>query len=85
MANLKKLMIACVVISSPAWAGEVNGKGDPTPVQGRIASSICSFSGLDDDGSGIQSYGQIVRALGVPNPFPSPGAACNGNTGYFSG
>ena len=80
MTNLKKLVIACVLISSPAWAGEVTGNGDFTPVNGGVASSICSYSGLDDDGVGIQSYGQIIRAFGGRAPFHGiPGTRCRGN------
>lgn len=73
-------MIACVLISSPAWAGEVTGNGDSTPIRSGVANSICAFSGLDDDGTGIQSYGQIRAAFGGRAPFSGiPGIACNGS------
>lgn len=35
-------------LGGTAFAGEVNGNGDPTPVQSYRAASICSFSGLED-------------------------------------
>ena len=55
-----------------AFAGEVNGRGRPTPVSqegGFVAGSICAFSGLDDgseSGAGVhpgvtQSWGQVVN------------------------
>jgi hypothetical protein len=31
-----------------AFAGEVTGKGVPTPIRGGVAASECSFSGLED-------------------------------------
>jgi hypothetical protein len=31
-----------------ASAGEITGNGNPTPVNGYNANSICAFSGLDD-------------------------------------
>ena len=45
-------MIATValtgVFTGTAFAGEVTGKGKPTPVREYRAASICSFSGLED-------------------------------------
>jgi hypothetical protein len=83
MTNLKKLAAACVLLSSTAWAGEITGTGDPTPIAGYVAKSICSFSGLNDDGAGpstlVQSYGIIRASFGGPAPFNgTPGTACNG-------
>ena len=60
--------------SAPAFAGEVTGKGKPTPISeagGFVAGSICAFSGLDDgteSGAGVQpgvtqSWGQIVKGF----------------------
>jgi hypothetical protein len=89
MAQLKKFMAACVVLSSTAWAGEVNGRGGDTPIAGNIAGSICSYSGLQDGDPPfpslqVQNYGAIVASLrGLP-PFPGPGVTCNGHTGLFS-
>jgi hypothetical protein len=78
------LAIVTLVAATPAIAGEITGTGESTPVQSGRASSICAFSGLNDDGFGpstlVQSYGAWVAALGRPNvPFPSPGQACRGN------
>jgi hypothetical protein len=80
-----------------AFAGEVNGNGDPTPVArpevgGRlVASSECAFSGLEDgeedptgpSGPGVtQNWGQIPKAVrDAIKPFASPGIACRGNHG----
>lgn len=57
-----------VASALPATAGEVNGKGEPTPIRER-AGSICAFSGLNDDpddprmfeGGRVQSFGDIVQ------------------------
>ena len=60
-----------------AFAGEVTGKGKPTPVAspdsgGRfVAGSICAFNGLDDGSETgnpvtpgvVQSFGSIVAGL----------------------
>ena len=40
--------VTVVGLGGAAFAGEVNGKGKPTPVQSGQAASICSFSGLED-------------------------------------
>jgi hypothetical protein len=85
--------VALVAVSSgTAFAGEITGNGKPT--QGPAHSnSICSFSGQNDtpdadfpEGGRVQSYGQLVKAglKGSPD-VPSPGVACNGHTGFFSG
>lgn len=73
--------------ASAAYAGEVNGKGDPIP-GGEKGRSECSFSGQQDDpvadaglfrGDRVQSWGQIpkmardfLRTIGL-----HPGVACN--------
>ncbi len=70
-----KLLAAAGVVTAvvgfgaaPAFAGEVNGNGDPTPVQSYRAGSICSFSGLNDhpDEPGeegrVQNWGHVLRA-----------------------
>jgi len=66
----------------------------PDNAQGQVergpahANSICSFSGLNDvpldpeEGGRVQSFGQIVRQIGVAplkaeNEFP--GVLCNGH------
>jgi hypothetical protein len=51
--HMRKLIagaaLALIVSSAggTAFAGEVNGNGDPTPIRDR-AKSICAFSGLED-------------------------------------
>ena len=84
---LRALGAATLLISltaGSALAGEVTGKGKPTPIAGYRAHSICSFSGLNDhpddpvEGGRVQSYGQIVRAGGKAE-VPSPGQLCNGH------
>jgi hypothetical protein len=84
MTNLKKLVAVCVILSSPVWAGEVTGNGDSTPIRDGKASSICAFSGLNDDGAGpnsqVQAYGAIRASFGGPAPFNGlPGTSCVGN------
>jgi hypothetical protein len=46
--------------SSTAFAGEVNGNGQPTPIREK-AKSICAFSGLED-GTALIGF----TAQGVP-------------------
>ncbi len=74
---MRKMIIAGAVLAlslvsvggGTAFAGEVTGKGKPTPVAGHLAASICSFSGQNDDPSGggdpfqdgrTQNWGQVV-------------------------
>ncbi len=64
-------------------AGEVTGTGEATPIADYRASSICSFSGLNDrvQGEGpteprVQSFGQVVRTVGPIGGIP--GEACRG-------
>ncbi len=61
---------AIVLASGPAFAGEINGTGNPPGGEGLGAShakSICAFSGLEDgDGAG----------------FPGPGGAPPQNWGH---
>jgi hypothetical protein len=83
--SMKWLATVTLCLASPAIAGEITGTGDPTPVHGYVASSICSFSGLNDDGLGpstqVQAWGAFVRAFGGANnvPFAGPGTECRGN------
>jgi hypothetical protein len=60
---MKKLIagaiLGMVVVGGPSavLAGEVDGTGGLTPINGFRAGSICSFSGLDDgseSGAGVQ-------------------------------
>ena len=55
--------------ANPAFAGEVNGKGEPIP-GGHTGKSECSFSGQQGDpeadegffkGDRVQSWGQIPK------------------------
>jgi hypothetical protein len=62
-------LVAVVAMSAPAFAGEITGKGKPTPVGSYRAGSICSFSGQNDtpdstelfEGGRVQSFGDIVK------------------------
>jgi hypothetical protein len=79
--------------ANAAFAGEVTGNGKETPIGAAPetdphASSICSFSGQNDDPEEpgfegrVQSWGQdvkkAVQAGGRP-PGGVPGQACRGN------
>lgn len=83
--SMKWLAATSLCLAAPAIAGEVTGNGDSTPVRSHIAASICSFSGLNDDGLGpsshVQNWGMFVRAFGgnYAVPFAGPGVACRGN------
>lgn len=80
----RTLTLATIAIAAPALAGEVTGNGDPTPINDFTASSICAFSGQNDDGDGpnlrVQGYGVIRAMFGGPAPFNGlPGTTCRGN------
>jgi hypothetical protein len=92
MLGKKLILVAwsCTVIiasttAGTAFAGEVTGNGKPTAAPDN-ASSICAFSGQNDnpneaapEGGRTQSYGQLVRQ-GAANPRAfNPGDACRGN------
>jgi hypothetical protein len=74
-----------------AFAGEVDGQGNPIP-GGETGKSPCSFSGQQDDpvadegffkGDRVQSWGQIpkfVRDI-IKADDGHPGGACNPNGG----
>jgi hypothetical protein len=83
-----------VAMGGTAFAGEVNGNGEPTPIRER-AGSICAFSGQNDnpndpeDLGRVQSFGNIVQEAvragdrGASSLVPviraeGPGAACRG-------
>lgn len=84
MPNILKIAgAATLALAVPASAGEVTGNGGDTPIDGHIAASICSFSGLNDDSlptsDRVQAYGMIIRSLGGGwQPF-GPGSSCRGN------
>lgn len=95
--TLSALVIALGVVgatSGTAFAGERAGNGEPTPVKDHIASSICSFSGLedmdhDDDGDfdGPVDPGVVQNWGIIPQDFREflasigahPGDACRGS------
>ena len=83
--SMKWLAVTTLCLATPAIAGEVTGGGDPTPVNGGVARSICAFSGLNDDGAGpnshVQNWGAFVAAArGAGNvTMAGPGLACRGN------
>jgi hypothetical protein len=93
--------VIAVVPAGVAFGGEVRGPGSPigTPVGQTTptaapahTNSICAYSGLNHFHAGeegelpirTQSYGQLVAA-GLKDFVPSPGVACNGNSGFLSG
>ena len=91
MTNLKRYFaIVILAAATPAAAGEVNGNGDPTPINSYRANSICSFSGLQDGNppfpsTQVQNWGAIVASLrGLPPALPGPGVSCNGHSGVLS-
>jgi hypothetical protein len=59
-------------VGSTAFAGEVGGNGQPTPIKTRhVAASICAFNGLDDGSESgqpvtpgvVQAFGSIVAGI----------------------
>lgn len=76
------IVIAAMLIATPVSAGEVGGNGQYVP-GGSNGASACSYSGLNDspdDGFGfIQSFGWVMRTLGIMPRFFNPGDACRGN------
>lgn len=80
--------LVAFVGASAGSAGELNGNGDPNPLRG---ASICQFSGLNDDPSGVnpengppgrtQSFGQDVAKWehDPRHPVLRPGVLCNPN------
>ena len=86
VALLGTVVLAAVAAGS-AFAGEVNGKGEPIGAPAH-ANSICVFSGQNDDPLGLdpengppgrtQSYGQDVRAGGLEPSQQNPGKVGRG-------
>ena len=69
-------------------AGEITGTGNPTPVNGYNANSICAFSGLDDmdfeapvQPGVVQNWGSIPKEIRdfLATIGEHPGTACNGS------
>ena len=95
--TLATIVVAVGVVgatSGTAFAGERSGNGEPTPIKDHIASSICSFSGLedmdhDDDGDYdapvdpgvVQNWGIIPREVRdfLASIGAHPGDACRGS------
>ena len=81
----RKLLVAAVCaaafggLNASAFAGEVTGTGESTPIRSGVAASECAFSGLNDDQDPTpaisQSFGQIVKVAGPLGG--EPGFACN--------
>lgn len=91
-------MLLIALSAGSVLAGEVTGKGDPTPVAGYVMNSICAFSGQNDGeppagrtAAHVQNWGQITKAdrdFITANPSEHaahPGLACNGHSGALSG
>ena len=68
---LSAVLAAALVVAmgGTAFAGEITGNGEPTPIESFRAGSICSFSGQNDDPTQpgmfndgrVQSFGDIVQ------------------------
>ena len=87
------IVVAGVSVGGTAFAGEINGsrnhgnpdKGNETPVEGHIAASECSFSGLEDGSEGetpyapgnVQNWGSIPKAVRDTFGGFNPGMGCN--------
>ena len=79
-------LMALSLSVSAALAGEITGNGKS--LEPLHAHSICAYSGLNDDPTGIdpengppgrvQSFGQVVRAIGPIGGVP--GTACRGGS-----
>ena len=95
ITGLAAAMAASALLATPpAFAGEVNGRGDPIPATDH-AASLCAFSGQNDSPLGapmnppgrVQSFGAFLQflfdLLGVRvNPLDAPnypGEGCNPN------
>jgi hypothetical protein len=80
-AALSAVVVAAVSAGS-AFAGEVNGNGDPTGAPAH-SNSICSFSGQNDGEpppGRVQSYGQDVKAGRADPHVFNPGDICQGGS-----
>jgi hypothetical protein len=64
------LAIVSMGAGGTAFAGEIDGTGELTPINRFQAGSICSFSGLNDDPTGggdpfqdgkVQNWGTVVE------------------------
>lgn len=91
-----KRILATIVVAlatvgatgTAASAGEITGTGNPTPINGYNANSICAFSGLDDmdfeapvQPGVVQNWGSIPKEVRdfLVTIGEHPGTACNGS------
>jgi hypothetical protein len=81
--SLLVAMLAAAMVmtmAGSAFAGEINGKGESTPIRGHANNSICAFSGLQDGtgpGDPLSGPGHVQTPHGEPDYdeyFP-PGSA----------
>ena len=78
------LCAAAALSAAPAFAGEINGNGDPTAMR-EHTNSICGFSGLNDHPEGqpnnppgkVQNYGHTLQFLDLIAKLFNPGDRCN--------
>jgi hypothetical protein len=80
--------LVATLSASAALAGEITGTGKS--LEPLHANSICAYSGLNDDPTGIdpangppgrtQSYGQDVREGFIDPRAFNPGDACRGGS-----
>lgn len=76
---VKKLIVAAVITATfttgagTAFAGEVTGNGDSTPIRSGVAASVCAFSGLEDGTPG----GPGVTPQTPKGSGGAPGFACS--------
>ena len=76
------IVIAAILMATPVSAGEIGGNGQYVP-GGDNGASLCSYSGLNDSPNDIfgfiQSFGWVMRKLGIMPRFFNPGDRCRGN------
>jgi hypothetical protein len=77
-------MALAMVSFTPVMAGENNANGIETGAPTH-ASSICAFSGLNDDPGSIpygkvQSWGWTMRFFDIVARFFNPGDSCRGGS-----
>ena len=79
------IVTAVLALGAPAFAGEITGNGEPTPVNEYRAGSICAFSGLDDNDfeapvepGKTQTFGGELRAFAEVYPGGVSGLAQDG-------
>jgi hypothetical protein len=76
-------IIAIAGVGSSAFAGEVNGNGNPTPILGEeffvpgVPASACAYSGLEDDAGGGPGVTQTPHSEGGNTSEPGVARACS--------